>query len=171
VAQVRHHEAHEHGKNLLNVGIEGDEVVVELHGPMVNFVGFEHAPSTDDEKRLYADALSVLKNPASFLTFRGSSCTSRASTVTEPAFAADEKHDDGAHGKEHHDGDDDDDDDHADISANYEFRCADLGKLTSLDVDLFGRFPGTREVDVNVVGAEVQTSAVLTPPAVRVSLR
>ena len=38
----REHGAHEHGRGLLNVVVEGNELVIEFEMPGVNVVGFEH---------------------------------------------------------------------------------------------------------------------------------
>ena len=44
------HGAHKHGVSQLNVGVSGSKVEIELASPGVDIVGFEHKPSTAEQK-------------------------------------------------------------------------------------------------------------------------
>ena len=59
--ETRSHEAHEHGRGLLAVAAQGNELLIELEVPAVNVVGFEHEPSTDEQHRLVAEAVEAFK--------------------------------------------------------------------------------------------------------------
>ena len=102
--------SHEHGAALLNIAIESNSVVIELETPWNNIVGFEHAPSTDDQKALVEDALAKLNQPADLFKFQSSECS--VAEVMVESTLEDEHHDD--HDDEHTEGHDDHDDDHKD---------------------------------------------------------
>ena len=70
---TREHDSHAHGVGNLNVVLEGDELAIELISPAANIVGFEHAPSTDEQQAAVhqaeetfeqADTLFVLSEQA-----------------------------------------------------------------------------------------------------------
>ncbi len=58
---TRQHDSHAHGIGELNVVLEGDELAMELISPAANIVGFEHAPSNDEQKAAVAQAEEALK--------------------------------------------------------------------------------------------------------------
>ena len=63
----REHEAHEHGRGMLDIVAEGEELVVEFRIPAANVVGFEHAPRDDAEREAVRKAAETFRNPASVL--------------------------------------------------------------------------------------------------------
>ena len=58
---TRQHDSHAHGIGELNVVVEGDELAIELISPAANIVGFEHAPSNDEQKAAVAQAKETLE--------------------------------------------------------------------------------------------------------------
>ena len=63
LAQMRQASSHEHGRSSMNIVLEDRIVAVEVMGPMANFVGFEHAPSSDQEREAVAGARATLEMP------------------------------------------------------------------------------------------------------------
>lgn len=63
----REHEAHEHGRGMLDIVAEGEELVVEFRIPAANVVGFEHTPRDDAEREAVRKAAETFRNPASVL--------------------------------------------------------------------------------------------------------
>ena len=59
-ALAQTHAAHEHGVATLDVAIESGGFDVDLHGPLANFISFEHEPSTDAQKAEVADMVTKL---------------------------------------------------------------------------------------------------------------
>ncbi|MDR2368198.1 MAG: DUF2796 domain-containing protein [Deltaproteobacteria bacterium] len=51
---------------------------------------------------------------------------------------------------------------HGDIEARYEFECADIGKVTGLDIGLFPVFPNLSEIEARVVSDKGQSAQELT---------
>jgi len=58
---------------------------------------------------------------------------------------------------------------HADLDGTFEFRCADAGKATFVDVGLFD-FPRLQRLDVQVATPRGQFKRELKRPAQRISL-
>ena len=74
--------AHEHGVGKLNIAVQGREIILELTAPGVDIVGFEHAPSSVDQKKAVRDAVTILKNGAGrFLFPAAASCSMQKSEV------------------------------------------------------------------------------------------
>ena len=48
--------AHVHGHGRLNIAIEGNTISMELEVPGMDIVGFEHEPSTPEQKAAVAQA-------------------------------------------------------------------------------------------------------------------
>lgn len=141
--EVRHHGAHVHGVSDLDVAIDRGVVEVDIHGPGINFVGFEHAPRTDQEKQALADATGTLQQPASWLVFpEAARCTLTSAKVAD-AGKPDEPDEDG----------------HMDVSAHYRFACAQPDALTGFDVGLLRAFPHTVKVNVDMVTPSGQGQA------------
>ena len=117
----REHEAHEHGRGMLDIVAEGEELVVEFRIPAANVVGFEHAPRDDAEREAVRKAAETFRNPASVLVLPAEAeCEveeAEAGIVGMGAEDHDEEH--GHEGEDHdHDADDhakeehDEDEDH-----------------------------------------------------------
>ena len=154
--------SHEHGVTILNVAAEDGAVLLELEGPAMNFVGFEHPPRTDEQKQAIADTVAALRAGDSLFTLSpAAGCTLVSASSEHTGDAAHDDHDD--HG-DHDDHDQhDNESSHSEFVAEYEFSCEDLSELAELTVNLFEQFPLTSEVEASFVGASFQTFKELTP--------
>ena len=63
------HGAHKHGVSQLNVGVSGSKVEIELASPGVDIVGFEHKPSTAEQKKASRKRSQIYVNPAPWVIF------------------------------------------------------------------------------------------------------
>ena len=64
----REHAAHEHGHAAMDLILDGEEMLLEIHSPAYNLFGFEHAPNTAEQK---AQVETVLKQTEQY---RNASC-------------------------------------------------------------------------------------------------
>lgn len=48
---LRQYEAHLHGASILNWVMEGQRLQISLKSPVINMLGFEHAPDDDRERQ------------------------------------------------------------------------------------------------------------------------
>ena len=109
----REHEAHEHGRGMLDIVAEGEELVVEFRIPAANVVGFEHAPRDDAEREAVHEAAETFRDPASVLVLPAEAeCEVEEAEAGIVGMGADEHddhddHDDHAHEGEDHDHDGD----------------------------------------------------------------
>jgi hypothetical protein len=150
--------AHEHGVVKLDVAVEGDRVVVEIDSPLVNLLGFEHAPHNDAERAKADAAVKKLRDAAAlFRVDRMAGCVLSKVDLQSPPLQLGHKavpvHD--AHG---------------DLEGSFEFKCLAGARAAFLDVGLFDAFPQVQRVDLQVATPKGQMKATLRRPATRVML-
>ena len=167
-AQAHDHEhgslgKHEHGVATLNVALEGSTLEIELESPAMNIVGFEHAATSDADKKTVAAARALLEKPlALFALPAAASCSLSEHEVRSPLFGnaeaeADHDHDEHADGDDHHH-------EHSDIDADYSFTCKQPGELKTLDLSAFYKqFPATQKINVQLIGPSGQQGVESTP--------
>ncbi|WP_207884696.1 DUF2796 domain-containing protein [Pseudomonas sp. 30_B] len=156
---------HEHGVAQLNVALDGKTLELEMDSPAMNFVGFEHAATSDADKATVAAVQAQLKQPLKLLNLPASAqCSVQSVELSSPLFGdapkAEEDHD-----HEHADGDHDEHEghQHADIDAHYQLTCAQPQDLAGLNfAPLFKRFPATQKIQVQLIGPNGQKGAELT---------
>jgi len=101
----REHGAHEHGRGMLDIVAEGEELVVEFRIPAANVVGFEHAPRDDAEREAVRKASETFRDPASVLALPAEAeCEVEEAEAGIVGMGA-EGHDDHGHGAHDHDHD------------------------------------------------------------------
>jgi hypothetical protein len=151
------HGPHVHGTGELEVTVENNTLNIELHSPLDNLLGFEHAPRTDAEQAAVKAMTDKLDRPETLFRLpKAASCAAGPVRIESPLTgtpAAPSKSAAPAHG----------DDDHADLTASFGFTCADIARLDSIEVAIFDAFPGTRTVKAEIVGPRGQSAATLTP--------
>ncbi|PMO69847.1 zinc uptake protein ZrgA [Vibrio splendidus] len=109
--EFRSHEAHVHGKVEVNIAQDGQELLVEVTAPGADVVGFEHAPETAEQKKVFEQAIAQLNKPEELFGFTNASCTLKFKSVTN---TLEDDHDDHeGHDHAEHDHDDHKDHDHA----------------------------------------------------------
>ncbi len=162
-AEEEHRELgpHVHGHGTLNIAIEDKRVSMELEVPGMDIVGFEHAPSTDDQKAAVEKAKGQLAKPLGLFSLPAAA----GCTVAEANVSIEAEH--------HHDGDDDHDHDaekkdaakdedhdhmgHNQFRASYALDCTAPAALTTIAFDYFTLFAGAHDLTVNVVTAKGQS--------------
>ena len=109
--EFRSHEAHVHGKVEVNIAQDGQELLVEVTAPGADVVGFEHAPETAEQKKVFEQAIAQLNKPEELFGFNNASCTLKFKSVTN---TLEDDHDDheGHEGHDHAEGEHDDHKDH-----------------------------------------------------------
>ena len=158
--QPRQLGAHVHGAGTLNVAIEGNTVSFEFNAPAHDIVGFEHEPSTPEQKATLAAATQTLKNVTEIFAIpQSAGCKVKTANVTFDTGGAE-------HGDDHAGSESKAatprEAKHADFDADYELACADPTKLTGLSFPYFQKFPGSEKLTVTVVTAKGQTQFAVT---------
>ncbi|MEZ8152991.1 DUF2796 domain-containing protein [Vibrio splendidus] len=106
--EFRSHEAHVHGKVEVNIAQDGEELLVEVTAPGADVVGFEHAPETAEQKKVFEQAIAQLNKPEELFGFNNASCTLKFKSVTN---TLEDDHDD-HEGHDHAEGEHDDHEGH-----------------------------------------------------------
>ena len=164
----REHGPHEHGHGKLSIVADGAELVIELEVPGVNVVGFEHAPSTEEQKRTIETAIAVFRRAdLIFVPSAAAKCRARKAEVSMASMehhADEENAQDDSSGQNHEEGAT-----HSELHAEYRFHCKVPAELESLEVRLYEHLTNMHDVDVQVVTPTLQTAQELTidDPTVR----
>ena len=175
-AEHRQHGAHVHGIAALNLALEGNEVWIELDSPAANIVGFEHAPSSEDDHAALDRAVAMLNDGERLFDFNDEAgCRMATASVTSELLREENEEHEGhadaeaeaeARGREEEEGHkhegEHEGETHSDIEAAYHFECDAPGKLTSLTVELFEAFSGMEKINVQYVIESKQGAAELT---------
>ena len=155
----RQHDVHEHGHGVLQVALDGQELVMVLHIPAVNIVGFESKPGNAEQRKLVSEAIERFSKAAAlFVPSKDADCSVEDTEVSLGGMSGDgehghddkdkhaEKHghdDKDKHAKKHaHDDEDkhakehgkDEDDGHSELAAEYHFHCDTPDRLVDIKV-------------------------------------
>jgi len=158
-----HHDslgAHEHGAAELDAALDGSMLEIEFRSPAMNLVGFEHAPSSEADKRQIAAARRQLEQAGILFGLPvAAGCTLAETELESPLFeGAAHDHDD----EHEHKHDDDHEGQHSEIHAHYHFDCATPQALEALDLQaLFKAFPGMQRIQAQLIGPNGQRGAQL----------
>jgi hypothetical protein len=165
VATAQAETAHQHGVANLNIAISKLDLMIELHTPADNVLGFEFMPKTDQQKQKLSDSLSLLKQADSLFEIpKQAQCSLKQLQIDnpfEPKKANKEnnkkhdtldssnehetheehKHDDHSHeehAKKENEKDHkkhDEHETHADFEIQYSYHCQQPDQLTGLKTD------------------------------------
>lgn len=140
--------AHEHGSIELDLGVDGSVLEIELKGPAESFIGFEYAPKTDKEKKVFSIAETLwTKNLLSIFTFDKALVCS----VSEASFKQEiEDHKDRKDNKKETGA-------HSEIHAKAKISCSADLKDQSVAISLKRAFPKIKNLKADLVGAETKT--------------
>ncbi len=149
--------AHVHGHGRLNIAIEDKTMSMELVVPGDDIVGFEHEPSTPEQKATLDKAKAKLAHGLSLFTPSSSGgCTQKSAKVSTEAEHGDE------HEHEHEAVGGDEKEEgghqHSEFRNEYTFECASLSQITSMTFEYFKAFPNAQELDISLISPKGQTS-------------
>jgi hypothetical protein len=141
--------AHQHGVARLSVAVDAAQLTIVLDAPLEALLGFERKPRNDAERQAAAALLARLRDGGALFTPDAEAgCQPGAVTIDAPVLAP------GARA----------DGEHADLQAQFEFRCARPQALRSLDQRLFDAFGRLQRIEVQLAGARTQAKATLQRP-------
>jgi Protein of unknown function (DUF2796) len=149
---------HEHGHGKLNIAIENGEVSMDLDVPGADIIGFEHEPSTPEQKAAFeagkaklTDALSLFKMPAAAgcavkeakVSIEGEHEEEAPKGTTASARETGEAH-------------------HSDFNVDYKLQCQSVAKLTAIEFGYFKAFAGAQVLEVTIISPKGQNSYEVT---------
>jgi hypothetical protein len=153
---------HVHGTGELHVVIEANRLTIELHSPLENLLGFEHAPRTDKQRAAVKTMVEKLKESSKLFGVPiEAECISTTPSIDSPFVAQSQVRTTGIDGAGKPPGKSADE--HSDVTAEYEFTCTNTERIDSIQVNLFDVFPGTKHLKAQVAGPHGQTAKNLSP--------
>lgn len=179
-------DSHMHGAATMNVAVADSAVFIELNTPWNNLVGFEHAPSTEEQHTLVDTALQKLNDPGQLFSFDGGDCSIDTVMVENTMAEGDsheEDHEEGhdkEHGEEHDDHDkehaeehsdhDEESETHTTVLVTYSYNCDQIASLNAIDLSIFSIWSGFNDLDVQLIGEKGQTLVELNPESITLNL-
>lgn len=164
VAFERDHDAHQHGHSSLAIAIENNTIQLEFTSPAINIVGFEHKPSSKEDKEKIEEAEHVLKNATSLFIINPETDCRLSFNAIESALIEEHEEDhhdhDSTHEEEHHKDhheSEHEEDNHSEFKAEYRFECEKIAELKSIDVKLIEAFPTIEEIETQLLTKQKQT--------------
>ncbi|OUM03624.1 metal ABC transporter substrate-binding protein [Variovorax sp. JS1663] len=152
-AQAR---AHVHGQIKLDIAVDGPTVVIEMESPLDNFVGFEHAPKTDAEKKAADDAVAQLRAADQLFKIDPAANCKLGPVNLRSAALGLGKAEAGTEG-------------HADLDGSFAFNCTKATEAKFIELGLFSAFKGLRQIDAQIVTPDGQSKRSLKRPNARLS--
>lgn len=160
-AFAKEHAAHVHGQAQMEIAVEGVGFSVQLETPLHDLVGFEHAPRTDKERAAIKAAVARLRQPAQLIQATvAAGCQPDKVTLSSPVISAALL---GEPATPSADNKAPDNDGHAELEAEFSFRCTQPGALRGITVEVFKHFPGVQRIQVQIAGPKGQSARTLTP--------
>lgn len=135
-------DAHVHGALKMEMAVEGKSIELDIDGPAESFIGFEYAPKTDKEKKVFLDAKDLWTKellPKLLVIDPKLGCK-----ITEATF------------KQEIDGS------HSDIEAKAKIACDNDLKGQNLRVSLKRYYPHIKKLVVDLVGTETKSIEIKT---------
>ncbi|MFA5949520.1 MAG: DUF2796 domain-containing protein [Hyphomicrobium sp.] len=160
---------HEHGHGTLNIAVENNQLSIDLDVPGMDILGFEHTPSTPEQKATAVAAEAKLKD--ALVLFKVPAAAGCSVHEAKVAIEAETEHEHGAEQKDaekkpdtdkHEPGEHEKGEAHSDYNATYVLRCAKSSEITSIAFDYFAKFPGAKALTVNIVSNSTQSSYEVT---------
>lgn len=160
----RQHGAHVHGVGELNVVVENTRLQIELDGPAVNLLGFEHAPNTREQRETLRRTLARLKQGAELYVMPASAACRQVDVNVHTALDEHERpHGDDTHHSDHDEDHSHEHGEHTDIEAMWHFTCTQPEALDSIRIRLFDAFPMMQRLQVQFITPDHQGGIELTP--------
>lgn len=143
------HAAHQHGVARLTIAVAEQALSIELDSPAANILGFEHAASSDADKKTLSDAVTTLKNASALFSMPvKAGCELQEANVESALLQADATEKADAN--------------HNDIRVQWNFTCSDSAELKGVNTHLFRTFPeGLQHLKVDWITATKASSVEL----------
>ncbi len=179
--EARQVDAHEHGVGKLDIAFDGQKIVMELHAPGADIVGFEYEAKSADDLAAIDAAIVKLTAPLGLFTIPADAkcgvIQASAELESETAHGDEHADHDDDHHKEHADHADHDDDQHkehtdhedhvdhdedkheeesghTEFHAEYLFTCSNPNAVTEITFAYFDTFPNALELEIQAVSSK-----------------
>jgi hypothetical protein len=174
-AQQRELGAHEHGRGILNIALEGNRLTMELEVPGADIVGFEHKAVSRKDKAAVAAAEKRLSEPLTLFKLPAAAgCVVKEASAAIEGADHDHAKSAGSNDREKgapkgpaahsHDGA------HSQFHAQYAFDCTAPASITSIEFEFFRAFSAAQKLEVNLISPKGQTKLEISRSKPRLDL-
>ena len=165
--------AHTHGLLQLDVAIDPQSVTLQFESPLDNFLGFEHAPRTDEQRKRVEEMVASLK-AADGLFYIDPVAECRLSRVALHSavlgLGNDGKGEQPHHENAVHEKASAEEHEHADIDVTIVFSCRNADKAGFIALKLFDRYSHLHTVNVQLASAQGQFKRTLRADSPKLNL-
>ncbi len=175
------HRAHTHGVANATLAFESGSMEMQFESPAMSLLGFEHRPNTQQQIDMAEKTKAFLANSENVLSINGADCYLSHSnvnilgpagkTLASNETTKGEHHVHKKHGQQQAHGHESHGDNHSEVSAHYQFDCANGQAPKSVAILLFKRFPNLEKIEVNWVTETQQGKSVLRSQASEIELK
>lgn len=134
--------AHVHGEAALNIVIDGALILAEFISPLENLLGFEHKPTTPEQKQAFQDLQQNLMDYQALFELIDASCTQIEQHTTSPFSQANHAH--------------------AEWHSEYHLQCSVIDETVSIKPQLFSAYPGLETLTVQMITEQGQSELILS---------
>jgi hypothetical protein len=155
---------HEHGVGHINITVEKKDVEIELTVPGADAVGFEHAASSDKEKKAVSKADKALRNVTRIIKLSSDAECRVEEVEVSSGLLGDSKETSSSPHKHKAESKNEDKgiEVHAEFTAHYHFHCEYPANLRGAQVGFFSMFPSAHELEAKWITPQGQGAAELT---------
>lgn len=146
---------HQHGVVYLDLAQDGPLLTAQLRAPLESLVGFERAPRTAAERQAASQVMEHLRQPGAVLQPDAAAACEMETAELQAEVLMGRAAPQGGH---------------AELHAQYQWRCAHPEQLRVATVQLFDRYQRTKRVVVQVAGPRGQSQATLRPASRTIQL-
>ena len=157
--------AHVHGEGQVNIAIDGNRIFMALESPGADIVGFEYEARSSDEKAAVKQAIAQLSDPMLLVRFEADAgCAVRQANAGIEGEGEHDEHEEDKHSEhdEHEDEAQAEHDEHKGEEAHgafvaqYEFECADISALGSIEFTYFNQFSNAQSLAIVLIDGNGQ---------------
>lgn len=151
---------HVHGKAELHLVLDNNQLLVELHSPAMNLLGFEHEIHNSEDQAVVENARAQLENPSVLFLFKDGECVPKQQSADFSDILAANEHEHANH--ESHENHEPDNNSHNDIKATYLYVCEKPDSLNAAQILLLDVFPNITSLQVQWIIRNQQGASTLS---------
>lgn len=145
--------AHEHGSATLSLAYDNTSVEIELESPADSVLGFEHAPKSDKEKKVFETSKTLWNNLTTELVIFSKDLNCKANNLAfRQIMGEEDEHEDHGKDKKH----DHHEEGHSEIEASATVTC-DKKIAGDLTIQLKKHFKHMKNLKLEIMGVKPQS--------------
>jgi hypothetical protein len=150
------HDTHEHGTAHLSIAVDGKTIEATFESPMANIVGFEHAPTTPEERQKLKTTKEPLEQGTPLLSFNAeANCALTHAEIASTLFLDENNNPSNPNNAATNN--------HNDLDATWTYECTEPNNINSANIKFFSIFgAGLNELHIEWITAKGASARDLT---------